>query len=125
MDATISNTLALRRQQLRMSIPALASRSGVSVATVRRILAGRAAEASYASVSAVAEALGVPLQTAPHDPEVFREQVARTKAERLMRMVQGTSALEAQAVSADAVARMVSKTVHELLAGSPRRLWSL
>ncbi len=39
-------------------------------------------------------------------------------------MVQGTSALESQAVDAATYQRLIEKSVHELLAGSPRRLWS-
>ena len=46
------------------------------------------------------------------------EQQARKKAEQLVRMVQGTSALEAQGVSARHIGQMVKKTIHELLAGS-------
>ena len=49
---------------------------------------------------------------------------ARKKAEQVARLVQGTSALESQAVDAKTYKRLVEKTYHELLAGSRRRLWS-
>ncbi len=52
------------------------------------------------------------------------EQQARKKAERLVGMVQGTSALEAQAVSSRHIGQMIKKTIQELLAGSRRRLWA-
>jgi hypothetical protein len=52
------------------------------------------------------------------------EKQARKKAERLVGMVQGTSALEAQAVSSRHIGQMIKKTIHELLAGSRRSLWA-
>lgn len=121
---TIAEELAARRRELGMSFPQLAERSGVSEPTAKRILGGHAASASYASVAAVAEALGMPLGSNPIDPDEFRERVALEKAKRLARMVQGTSALEAQAVSPAEFSRLVDQSVHELLARSPRRLWS-
>lgn len=107
-----------------MSFPLLAERSGVPVPTAKRILGGRAASASYAGVAVIAEALGMPLRSNPIDPDEFRERVAIEKAKRLARMVQGTSALEAQAVPPAEFRRLVARSVHELLAGPPRRLWS-
>jgi hypothetical protein len=53
-----------------------------------------------------------------------REQQAWKKARKLVGMVQGTSALEGQAVSEAAYQAMVERTYHELLAGSNHRLWS-
>jgi hypothetical protein len=54
--------------------------------------------------------------------EVLRQQ-ARKKAEVVARLVQGTSALEDQAVDAATFARLVERTYHEMLAGSRRALW--
>lgn len=107
-----------------MSIAALATRSGVSVATVKRILGGKFNAASVGSVAAVAEALGTPLQFAQSSAEEFRCAQARTKAQLLTRLVQGTSALECQAVGRETYDALVERSYHELLAGSPRRLWS-
>ena len=121
---TIAEELAARRRALGMSFPQLAERSGASEPTVKRILGGHGGSASYASVAAVAEALGMPLRSEPIDADEFREQVALEKAERLARMVQGTSALEAQAVPPAEFRKLVARSVHELLAGPPRRLWS-
>jgi len=39
-------------------------------------------------------------------------------------MVQGTSALESQAVDSETYRQMVRQTMHELMAGSRRRLWN-
>lgn len=107
-----------------MTYPALADRSGVSEPTVKRVLAGRIAEASFENVSAIAEALGMPLMTDPIDIDDFRERVAREKAERVARLVQGTSALEAQAVDEDQYRKLVERSMRELLCGSPRWLWA-
>ncbi len=107
-----------------MPFPALAERSGVSEPTVKRVLAGRTAKASFGNVAAIAEALGMPLMADPIDVEDFREQVARQKAERVARLVQGTSALEAQAVDSDQYRKLVERSMRELLTGSRRLLWT-
>lgn len=119
-----SATFARRRTALGMSYPTLAARSGVSEPTVKRILAGRIAEASFANVAAVAHALGLSLSVQETDPDELCRQQARIKAEQIARLVQGTSALESQAVTPQAYAQLVERSYHELLAGSRRRLWS-
>lgn len=127
MTAMLSNLaerLADRRERLGMTYPSLAERSGVSEPTVKRVLAGRIAEASFENVAAIADALGMPLMADPIDVEDFREQVARQKAERVARLVQGTSALEAQAVDADQYRKLVERSMRELLTGSRRLLWA-
>ena len=88
------------------------------------ILGGHAAEASFGNVAAVARALGVSVELGESDADTFLLKQATEKARRVARMVQGTSALESQAVDADTYERLVSRSVHELLAGSRRRLWS-
>lgn len=66
----------------------------------------------------------MPLACDPIDIDEYRKQAAREKAVRIAKMVQGTSALEAQAVSSDQYERLIDRSYHELLSGSPRRLWS-
>ena len=108
-----------------MSRAILAQRSGVSLPTVNRILGGRAEHATFGTVAAVAEALGLSftLNVAVGEQD-FLEQQAQTKAEAIARMVQGTSALESQAVASDTVRQIVRQTVHDLMAGSRRKLWA-
>jgi transcriptional regulator with XRE-family HTH domain len=120
----LSSRLSDRRRSLGMTFPALAERSGVSEPTAKRILAGGVAEASFEKVAAIAEALGMPLTSEPIDADDFREQVAREKARRVARLVQGTSALESQAVDDVQYERLVERSVRELLTGSRRRLWA-
>ena len=107
-----------------MSFPALAQRSGVSAPTVKRILGGHDSGASFANVAAVAAALGVSLTFDESDPDEVCRRQARLKAAQVARLVQGTSALESQAVDTPTYERLVERTYHELLAGSRRRLWS-
>lgn len=113
-----------RRRDLGLTFAALSARSGVSEPTVKRILGGRMAEASFAHVVAIARALGTPFTTEAQDVDEMLRARARTKAEHVARLVQGTSALEAQAVDDAEYRRLVERTYHELLAGSRRRLWA-
>jgi transcriptional regulator with XRE-family HTH domain len=117
--------LERRRRELGMSRHALARRSGVSLPTVQRILAGDRPRVSLASALALARALDVRLVLDPQsDPLEMREREARQKAERLVGLVQGSAALEGQGLDEKTRKRMIEQTVHELLAGSKRRIWA-
>lgn len=116
--------LRSRREALGMSFSVVARRSGVSEPTVKRILGGHLGEASFANVVAIAQALGMSFGIEQIDPDELCRRQARRKAERAARLVQGTSALESQAVDAQTYNRLVEKSYHELLAGSRRKLWS-
>lgn len=122
--AKLAKRLESRRKRLGMSYAVLALRSGVSEPTVKRILSGRLAEASFANVEAVATALGVSRRYRALKTDELTRREARKKAERIARMVQGTSALESQAVGPEVFNRLVESSYHELMAGSRRRLWS-
>lgn len=117
--------LELRRRELGLSQANLAAKCGVSLPTVHRILTGHASAASIENTLAIAQALGMDLDAVPRvKPKEVLEQQARKKAERLVGMVQGTSALESQGLPADQIALMIKKTTKELLAGSRHRLWA-
>lgn len=113
-----------RRRRLGMSHADVAARCGLSLVTVKRILAGSSPDSSFASVTAVGRALGVEFEVRAEDPDSMREKQARARAETVVRWLQGTSALEAQGLDADALRRMTERTYHELLAGPRRRLWA-
>jgi hypothetical protein len=110
---------------LGMGYAVLAEKSGVSLPTVVRTLSANNPNASFANVGAIAEALGMRLNL---EQEVgvadLREQQAMRKARRISKMVQATSGLESQALDPGDVDEMTRQTAHELLAGSPRKLWS-
>ena len=108
-----------------MSRAVLARRSGVSLPTVNRIVGGGVEHATYASLKAVADALGMDFELKNTIDELdLAEQQAQAKAEVIARMVQGTSALESQAVDPETYRQIIRQTVHELMAGPRRRLWS-
>jgi transcriptional regulator with XRE-family HTH domain len=97
-----------------MTTVALASRSGVSVPTVKRILAGKSDSASFANVAAVAEALGIAVSFEARDPDDLRREQARAKSEWLARPMADTAGYQ----------RLVERCYHDFLAGPPRRLWA-
>ena len=51
-------------------------------------------------------------------------QQAVKKARELVGMVQGTSGLESQAIGQDQIEKMILQLVHQLMAGSRRKLWA-
>lgn len=119
-----------RRARLGMSKADLARRAGVSLPTVQRLLSGRESRARTDIVAAVAAALGVEarLCDSPYVYETtkasaFRQEQAKAKATRLAKLVLGTMALEAEAVSPHVLEELVERNVHALLAGPGRRLW--
>jgi transcriptional regulator with XRE-family HTH domain len=118
-------SLSRRREQLGMTHAALSTRSGLSLPTVQRILAGDPPTARLSSVLALAMALEMRLELEPRsDADEVLDREARKKAERLVGMVQGSAALEGQGLDEAARERMIQRTVHELLAGSRRRIWA-
>lgn len=88
-----------RKRDLDVSVSDLARRSGVSRATVIRILAGEDHEYSFANLQAILLALGISLDLTEIPAEQFRDQIATAKAKRLVALTQGNVALESQAVS--------------------------
>jgi transcriptional regulator with XRE-family HTH domain len=124
--ANLFQNLERRRRELGMTYATVAARSGVSLPTVQRILSGQHPSATFVNVNAIARALDLDIALEPRTPaDEFREQQAAKRARQLVGLVQATSALEGQALDPGAVERMVRQTVHDLLAGSPRKLWAV
>lgn len=115
----------IQRNKLGISYPVLARMSGMSTPTVTRILSGKQSSAHFDHMLALADALGMDLQARviTHASTLLQER-AREKARQIVQLVQGTSSLEAQSVDEETLQGMIQKTVHELLAGSPRNLWA-
>ena len=108
-----------------MSRVALALRSRVSPSTVNRVLTGDLSHTTVANLRAISRALGVEVFLQEQESDVdLMERQAKAKAEQLVGMVQGTMGLEAQGVDGSALEQMKRRTVHELVAGSRRSLWS-
>ncbi len=119
----ILRELAERRRLLKMPVEVLARRGGVSVRTTKRILAGNT-HVAFGSVLAVARALGMGDLHRGEDIVAMRQRQAREKAEKLIKMVQATSALEGQAVDRAAESHMIARTVRDLLSGPAAALWA-
>ena len=121
----ILKKLDQRRQALDMPLKELSSRANVSLSTVNRVVAGEAG-ARIETVTAIGDALGVPdldfRKARP--PDKMRRLQAALKARKIVGMVQGTSALEAQAVSELDKKRMIENTINELLCGPRSQLWA-
>ena len=117
--------LQTRRKMLGIGFQSLASRSGVSIPTVKRIFGGQIAAASFGNIAAIAEALGLSFELGESSVDALCRQQARKKAMQVARLVQGTSALESQAVGKDTYTRIVEKSFREILAGPKRKLWAL
>jgi transcriptional regulator with XRE-family HTH domain len=113
-----------RRRELGITHAMIAAHSGVSEPTVKRILGGRMEEASFANVMAIAGALGISIKVFEADAHDMRVRQARSKAERIAKMVQATSGLEGQGLDDSDYRRLVERTFHQLMAGSDRKLWS-
>ena len=123
--AALQFKLQKRRRELGMTYSDLAVRSGVSLATVKRIFGDDMAAASLKHIAALAEAMGLTLDMREDiSSDEFKEQAAVKQADRLVRMVLGTSALEAQPVSDKQKESMKRDAVRRLLVGSSRRLWA-
>src|SRR5258708_360305 len=130
-SSELARQLERRREQIAMPKTALASRAQVSLPTVNRILSGREQKPQLRNLEAIAKVLGVVVKFGAAtgvEPVVdafeLRKRQATEKARRVVRMVQGTMGLESQAVDSALADQMIEQTVCELLAGSPRRLWS-
>jgi len=123
--SAITEKLKLRRQELGMTFEALSKRSEVPVSTLKAIFKKGVEHATFANVAAIADALGLDIDLANEvDSYELLHQQAVKKARELVGMVQGTSGLESQAVGQNQIEKMILQLVHQLMAGSRRKLWA-
>ena len=114
-----------RRQELGMTFEALSKRSEVPVSTLKAIFKKGVEHATFPNVAAIADALGIDIEFANEvDSYELLHQQAVKKARELVGMVQGTSGLESQAVGQSQIEKMILQLVHQLMAGSRRKLWA-
>jgi len=117
-------TLEHRRQALGMTHKALAKRSGVSLATVKRVLSGEHGVTGFIQVVKVTEALGLTLEIKPQATvESLQLSQATHKAQHIVSLTQATSSLESQGLDDTAYGRLVREWTHRLMSGSKRKLW--
>jgi len=127
-DTNLMGQIAARKKRLGMSYAVLAARSGVSEATLKRMLNADDQQQHSPRIdclTAVLDSLGMSLVTKPTlKVEELRYREADAKARRLVQLLQGTSALEEQGLDKAEIERLVSKARQELLDGTNRRLWA-
>ncbi len=120
-----SHILNERRKRLGMPYKAVADRTGLSWGTVQRVFSG-GKNVSLENFIAIANTLGLTFTltgSVQQEKELIRKQ-AEVKANLLSDLVQGTSALEAQAVSSETVHQAKKELMYNLINGSKRRLWT-
>jgi len=114
-----------RRKELGMTLESLSRRSDVPVSTLKAIFRKGVEHATFGNVAAIANALYVDIEFADEmDSYPLRHQQATKKARELVGMVQGTSGLESQAVEPGQIELMIQQLIHQLMAGSRRKLWA-
>lgn len=107
-----------------MPVEVLVKRSGVPRPTVFRILRGGADTVRFGHVQQVVGVLGLAFGRTPEDPEKMRKKEAKLKARQVVRLTQGTMALESQAVSSAVLAEIERDAMLKLLSGPGKKLWS-
>jgi transcriptional regulator with XRE-family HTH domain len=120
---SLSTLLQSRVNELEMSISDLARRSGVSRATVIRILGGKGEHYSVSNLQAVLSALGMKMDLVAIPAKQFKDSIATQKAQRLIALTQGNVALESQAVSATSAQEHLEATKARI-GSSSRKLWA-
>jgi DNA-binding IclR family transcriptional regulator len=122
-----SELLALlnrRRHELGMPIVVISRQSRVHPSTVQRLLAGELSVAGFGIVCRVALALGVHIAVREESVIQMKRQAARAAAAKLVKSIQATSALEAQAVGTRMLKVIEERIMAQLLAGPGYKLWA-
>lgn len=121
----IPSELANRRRALGMPLDELSRRAGVSVSTVKRFLTGNHWPSADRALK-ISECLGMPGFDDQHARgiEHMRMRQAIRKARQIVRLTQGTMALEAQAVGETTKRDTERMVAYRLLHGPRVRLWA-
>ncbi len=110
-----------QRRALKMPLEVLAQRAQVSRATVCRILQERKISSSLESVLAVARVLGAELEVHIQNPETMIEEEVQKRAKKIVRMVQGTMALESQGITDPNHLDQLVETAAKEIRAKPRK----
>ena len=121
----ILSEIEARRRELRMPRGALARRSGVCLRTVERLLSGEAKGAKWETIASMGREVGIDLGIVRRRSlrAVVHKQ-AKAKAEKVVAITQGDSALEGQALPEKALKQIRKAMEDSLATGSSVRLWS-
>lgn len=113
-----------QRRLLKMPYRVVAERSGVSLATVRRVLQAQKSSSSLESVLAVAKVLGGTVGLKLEDPEKVVEGQIQTTSRAIAMMVQGTMALESQGTTdMRQIEVLVETAAREIRSGPRKKIW--
>jgi transcriptional regulator with XRE-family HTH domain len=113
-----------QRRALKMPLHILADLAHVSRATVCRILKEKRTSSSLESVLAIASVLGAEVKLRLQKPEKLVEQQVRKRAKRIVRMVQGTMALEGQGITdPNHLDQLVETAAKEIRSKPRKQLW--
>ena len=115
--------LRQRRRELRMPISALSDRANTSVSTAKRVLAGDTS-VSYSTLCRIAQAMGVSPEFNACPSHSLIQKEAKRKAKLVAKMVQGTSAMEAQAVDKETLDRITQAAEAKLVTCLGSMLWA-
>lgn len=117
-------SLDKQRRALKMPLHILAERAHLSRATVCRILKDKRTSSSLESVLAIASVLGAEVEFRIQEPEKLIEQQVQKRAKRIVRMVQGTMALEGQGITdPNHLDQLVETAAKEIRAKPRKQLW--
>ena len=121
---SLATALNQRRRDLGLSCAIVATRAGLGLRTVQRVLSGKEADAGLRTLCLIADVLGASVTLAMEDLNDVRRRQAERKSEKLISIVQGTSALETQTLDHENAVALKERLVRDLLAGSARKLWA-
>jgi hypothetical protein len=118
-------TLDMQRRALKMPINALANLSGLSRATVHRMLTEKRPSSHLDNVFAIAQVLGATPELRVEAADEFVERHIELQAQEIARMVQATMALESQGISDRKAQEHLVELAIEALRKKPRKkLWA-
>ena len=122
----IVQLLNQRRLELQIPLSEIGRRAGLSIATVKKVLAWNVnvSRPSFEAIVAISFAMGVDFRVKARSVSAIRREQARRKAKEIVKMIQASSALEAQAVDEKTIKMMEQQAIAELLSGPRRMLWS-
>ncbi len=113
-----------QRRALKMPLHILAERAQLSRATVCRILKEKRTSSSLESVMALASVLEAELEFRIQNQEKLVEEQIQKRAKRIVRMVQGTMALEGQGITdPNHMDQLVETAAREIRAKPRKQLW--
>jgi hypothetical protein len=113
-----------QRRALKMPLQVLAQLARVSRATVCRVLQERKTSSSLESVLAIARVLGAVVEVRVQDPEKLIEEEVQKRAKKIVRMVQGTMALESQGITdPNYLDQLVETAAKEIRAKPRKQVW--